>query len=126
MLTTMTTFVDGPAKGKNLMLKRACFFLRVVEKKTSLLESEFDALDQPEDTPGPDEIIHVYQLTKNPGMCHLNIRKGGKHAGGFYPISEYRLCAEQPGDAVRDNSAWVKWCEDHKAIFEQFQSDQPQ
>lgn len=100
----MTTFIDGPAQGKTLMLHRAVKFLRVTEKSGA-----FDALDQPEDTPLPEEKLYAYEMHQNSGHCHIN-RGGGR--GGFYPIVSYKFVPIQPSDAeMRDGESWRKWCE---------------
>lgn len=98
----MTTFEDGPAKGKTLMLHRAAMFLRVVESK-----GEIDALDQLTDKANPKEKIYAYKIIGDAGFCHIRA-SGGR--GGFYPIAKYRLYSQQPSDAdMRDNEAWTKW-----------------
>jgi hypothetical protein len=87
------------------MLHRAVKFLRVVQNKSGV----WDALDQPEDTPAPEETVFAYQITEKPGMCH--IRSGKRGASGFYAIATYRMCAEQPYDQVmRGMSLWQQWC----------------
>ncbi len=79
----MTSFLDGPAAGQRLMLKRAPRFIRVVTHG-----GKFDALDQLGDVPLPSEAIHVYEITGKPGGVHLNTR--GKPGGGFFTIAKYR------------------------------------
>jgi hypothetical protein len=102
----MTTFEDGPAKGQTLMLKRAAVFLRVVESNGT-----WDALDQLDDTPKPEEKIYAYQIIGKPGMMHLN-RGGGR--SGWYAIASYRLISPQPSDTeMRSTDAWWDWTEQH-------------
>jgi hypothetical protein len=104
----MTTFEDGPAKGRVLQLRRAPVFLRVVESPGPVGTIRWDALDQPCDTPQRDEKLHAYCVAEVPGWCHVRA-SGGK--GGVYPFAKYRLCATQPDDAVmRDRSQWTEWC----------------
>jgi hypothetical protein len=99
----MTTFTNGPAKGRHLMLKRTPIFLRVTEAG-----GKWDALNEPEDTPLPEEKLHAYRLAGMPGQCHVNI-SGGR--GGFFALAEYELVAIQPDDAtMRDAAAWSRWC----------------
>ena len=101
----MTTFLDGPAKGQTLMLRRCPVFLRVVESG-----GKWDALDQPSDTPRSGETLYAYSLVGRPGVCyHINCgRKGG---GGTYPISEYRLVENQPATAeMASTEDWRAWC----------------
>jgi len=57
----MTRFLDGPAEGVTLMLRRAPIYLRVVHRGT-----EWDALDALDDRPTPDETIYVYVLHGEP------------------------------------------------------------
>lgn len=100
----MTSFLDGPAKGQSLSLKRSPVFLRVVCKVApeSGKLGPWDALD------GPDEVILVYRLAQNHGACHVH-QSGGR--GGFYPISTYALSPHQPSDHIlRDVNQWQKWC----------------
>lgn len=99
----MTTFQDGPAKGKTLMLKRAPVFLRVTE-----LLGEIDGLDQLTDEPEPGETLHAYVLTEKPGHMHLNT--GRKPGGGFFPIAVYKLVADQPNQStMKETGAWQAW-----------------
>ena len=103
----MTRFNDGPAKGQNLMLKRAARFLRVVEEN-----GKWDALDQREDTPKPTETIYAYTIVGEPGMSHIHA-SGGR--GGFYTIANYRFVTPQPADSeMRDNNAWRTWCHNNQ------------
>lgn len=100
----MTTFFDGPAAGRTLMLKRAPLFLRVVQDG-----QDWDALDQVGDRPQPAEVIHVYRLMDLNGTVHLNLGRG---RGGWYPRAVYRLHERQPEEAVvRDTPNWQAWCQ---------------
>lgn len=102
----MTTFLDGPAMGQNLMLKRAPSFLRVV---VCINGKDIDALDIPEDEAKDDEEIYVYILDQEPGKCHVYKRPTGS---GWYVIAQYKLCPEQPL-SVRDNNVWHEWVMSH-------------
>jgi hypothetical protein len=84
----MTSFIDGPAKGQCLLLKRSPQLLRVVE-----LNGKWDALDQPGDEPRPGEKVYDYELAGQSGTCHIN---AGRRSG-FYPISKYRVAPKQKG-----------------------------
>lgn len=100
----MTTFVDGPAKGQRLRLKRAARFLRVVEAN-----GKWDALDQVTDSPRPEEKLYAYEITGQPGMMHVDAA-GGR--SGWYPIASYRIGTDQPADAeMRITEGWQQWCE---------------
>lgn len=103
----MIHLVDGPAKGQNLMLRRAPFLLRVTEHKGT-----FDALDLVEDEPFPGESVHAYVQVSKPSWCHLRIAKPGR--SGFYMIADYKFIEPQPTAAEMDNRpAWEKWCNDN-------------
>lgn len=97
----MTHFLDGPAKGKRLMLQRAPMFLRVTE-----CGAEFDALDLWNDSARPEEKLHCYRLFENNGVAFVD----GSKFRGRCTIASYRLFPDPPEDAVmRDNGAWTKW-----------------
>lgn len=101
----MTTFIDGPAKGQTLQLRRAPVFLRVTEK-----DGEFDGLDQLDDRPKPGETLHAYRLTKKPGGMHILVHGKNRARGGFWPIAEYELVPEQPSqELMRQSFAWEAW-----------------
>ncbi len=105
----MTTFKDGPAAGKTLMIRRAPYYLRV----TSHPIDGVDALDQIGDTAKDDEMLTAYRVIGTPGAVHLNT--GRKPGGGFYPVATYEMVAKQPMDAeMRTNAAWKTWCEANK------------
>lgn len=94
----MTSFLNGPAKGKSLMLHRSPLFLRVVEKA-----EEWDALDQVNDSPAAGETIHVYERTYKGGKA--------KSASGCYPLAHYRLHDNPPPiETQRDTALWRQWC----------------
>lgn len=100
----MTTFTNGPAQGQTLMLKRAPRFLRVVEAA-----GKWDALDQLEDQPQPNETIHVYVLQGKPGSVHLN---RGRGRGGWYVFANYQIYPQQPtDDQMRSTAKWRSWCQ---------------
>lgn len=101
----MTRFVDGPAEGVTLMLRRAPFFLRAVRAA----DGEWDALDQLEDQPSADETVVVYQLHGEPSSMHICNRGRGARSG-WYRGGEYRLASAPPSDEVaRDNAKWERW-----------------
>lgn len=113
----MTRFKDGPAAGKNMMLRRAVVFLRVTrlpaDPQNRRSADKWDALDQPDDTPEPDEELFAYKHTgQNAGMCHVRMSGKAKGGSGFYAIAEYALCDPQPSDEeMRDVFKWRAWCE---------------
>jgi hypothetical protein len=103
----MTRFEGGPAKGQTLMLRRAARFLRVTE--SALPESgktKWDALDQLDDQPMPDEKLHAYEIVGQPVMAFID----GTKCRGRYAIATYRLVVPQPDDtSMRTTEAWHAW-----------------
>lgn len=101
----MTTFLDGPAAGRTLQLRRAPIYLRVTE-----LLGEIDGLDQLTDEPEPGEYLHAYVLAEAPGHMHILVRGKGKTGGGFWPMAKYKILPEQPSQEImRDNAQWRAW-----------------
>lgn len=108
----MTRFLDGMAEGQTLMLKRAPFFLRVV-----MHAGKFDALDQLDDEPAPNEaaIVYLRQPGAQASAIHLNVGRG-KAGGGWFTRADYRLSPVQPADDImRSMEGWRQWCQAHKA-----------
>lgn len=105
----MSQLLDGPAKGTSLSLGRSPYFLRVVRAP----DGKWDALDQLDDTPEPDEEIHVYRLASEPVTAHVDGRdpQTGKRFGRWLSIGTYVLHLTQPDDrTARDKAAWQEWC----------------
>lgn len=103
----MIRFLDGPAAGQVLQLRRAPRFLRVVQTSKG-----WDALDQLDDAPEPGELVHVYALIGRTGSVHLDGRnaKTGKRWSGTYITGDYRHFDQQPDDATaRNNALWQHW-----------------
>lgn len=104
----MTRFVDGPAAGVTLMLRRAPLYLRAVRDA----KGEWDALDQLTDAAEPDETIVVYRREGEPTWCHVCRVKGG----GVFRGGTYRVVDPQPDDRlVRYTTAWREWTVQHRA-----------
>lgn len=108
----MMRFLDGPAAGVTLAIRRAPCMLRLVQTP----EGDWDALDQLDDVAHPTEKIVVYRWRAKPSAVHLNCGRGkNRSAGGFYPFGDYVFMPDQPGDAItRDNAAWEAWCVENK------------
>lgn len=117
----MSYFVDGPAAAVNLMTRRAPIVLRVVQNS----KGNWDALDQLDDEPGPDEKIYVYQLHEPPTSMHLCCRGKSKGASGWYQIGKYYFLSEQPADEhLRTRQAWSNWCDANKErLMKNFKPD---
>jgi hypothetical protein len=105
----VSQFLDGPAADQSLMLRRAPFFLRVVQSRNGT----WDALDQIDDEPKATEKLFVYVRVGGFTEMHLCARGGGKSAAGWYQLANYRLHEEQPDDAtMRSRERWQAWCQE--------------
>ncbi len=104
----MIEFIDGPAKGLKLEIRRTPILLRLVHSKDG-----WDALDQLDDKPEHDETIYVYEVIGNVGAAFVDYTdKTGKRRGKQIRCGNYRLYPdEQPPDAMmRTKEAWDRWC----------------
>lgn len=100
----MTTFQDGPARPAVLSLRRSPLFLRVVHGPRG-----WDALDQLDDEPRPNETVHVYRRVCKP-RGHVTTHERGR-GRRCYPLVEYTLHPNQPSaEVVRDTEKWQEWC----------------
>ena len=105
----MTTFLDGPAKGVTLELRRSPAFLRVTRSG-----EKWDALDQLDDEPFDEEVIFVYKVVSQPTHGFIDYRsKSGRREGRQFTNAEYRLYVFRPVDeaALRDNRRWGEWAQ---------------
>ncbi|PQO39362.1 hypothetical protein C5Y96_05770 [Blastopirellula marina] len=101
----MIEFIEGPAAGTHLCLRRTPLLLRVVIDRAS---GQVDALDQLEDVPRLGESIHVYRREGEPLRGMIDSGKGG-YTGPFVAAT-YLYFPWQPADEVaRDNQRWQKW-----------------
>lgn len=98
----MTTFIDGPAKGRTLLLRRSPKLLRVC-----VVGRDVDALDGLDDSPRQNERLVAYQRTAAFGRVFVD----GRSFGGNYAVATYAMLPVQPADEVmRTNEAWKAWC----------------
>jgi hypothetical protein len=109
----MTTFIDGPACGQRLMLRRAPYFLRVVE-----LNGKWDALDQLADEPEPNEKLYAYEMVGMPSFAFVDFGGKQKHLSGCYVFAQYKLVPPQPDDIdMRLTDRWRVWARAHAPAF---------
>lgn len=99
-------FLDGPAVGVSLSCHRAPIYLRVVQDTS---ERRFDALDQPDDTPTPSEIIHVYRRVEGTWGCVFACTRSGR-GGGRYEHGDYVHVPVGDTEPFRSTEAWRAWC----------------
>lgn len=104
----MVKFIDGPANGAELSLRRAPKYLRVVVGINGLV----DALDQKEDKPTKEESVHAYiQCWRSYHFGWMCTRNSGCFIVGDF---NYKFMSEQPSDEViRDLSSWEQWVESY-------------
>jgi hypothetical protein len=104
----LTEFVDGPAAGQCLSLRRAPLFLRVVVNRYGR-EKTWDALDQLHDTPAAGEDLFAYRKVEDGGSIHLY--RSPRRLSGWYAMAKYALIEPQPDDrTMRDTEKWRAWC----------------
>lgn len=103
----MIQFIDGPANGVTLNLRRVPVLLRVV-----CADGQWDALDQLHDTPKPTETVYVYRLVEKPSVVHVDSRgKDGRRRGQWLHYARYEYASLQPmREVLRNNVAWRAWC----------------
>lgn len=110
-------FIDGPAKGVELLCRRAPIMLRVVQNQ----HGEWDALDQPDDTVRPGEKVYVYRMVGEP--THMYVCRSPRRLSGMMTLADYAVLPDQPGDEhTRTNEAWAAWCDANKAALLQGRS----
>jgi len=100
----MIRFLDGPAEGTPLDLRRAPVLLRVVIDQ----DGTVDALDQLDDTPKDSETIYVYYRDGEVSRGFMCSRGRGGKGCQLILSADYRLHAEQPD--VRATERWQEWC----------------
>lgn len=105
----MISFLDGPAAGETLALRRGPLFLRVVLAPRG--KDRWDALDQLNDAPNAGEKLYAYRRQGKAASMHLRCTgRGGKAASGYYAVAEYRFVEPQPDNAtMRDTEKWRTW-----------------
>ena len=110
----MMKFIDGPAVGAVLYLRRAPTVLRV----TQTAAGSIDALDQVADVPEPDGKLTAY-LRVGPAE-HVHVCRQPRSVSGWFVAAEYRVLSFQPPDeTMRSTEAWHAWCEINKPVIMQ-------
>jgi hypothetical protein len=94
----MVSFVDGPLADTTLMLRRAPLFLRAVTDAAG----KADALDQVDDVPAGDELVHVYRRRGDASVVCIR-------PGGCYAMASYVYVPDAFGDELYDTDGWRRW-----------------
>lgn len=94
--------LDGPAAGE-FSTRRAPWLLRAVIGPLGAA----DVLDMPEDEPGADETIHVYEIVTGTFSQGFACFRGRGARGGAFATGDYRHLPEVDGEAVRERADWV-------------------
>lgn len=106
----MARFLDGPAEGCDLMLRRCPPYLRVVVKIPGAPAPTIDALDQLEDVPAPNEVVVVYRRVDGTfSRMHFCFRGKDRGKSGWQETGEYRHLPDVDGEQLRDTAAWRAW-----------------
>lgn len=104
----MTKFLDGPAEGALLTIRRCPLYLRAVQGT----DGKWDALDQLDDVAAPGETLVAYRRVGEAGVCLVDWTEGGRRRGGSFATGEYRVVEGQPDQKVMaDNTLWRQWCQ---------------
>jgi hypothetical protein len=107
--------LDGPAMGKDFLVRRCPIFLRVVERPDESTlpgldpnAAAWDVLDQLEDEVDRVETVHVYARVA--GTWSRAMIDGPK-IRGCYEFGEYRHVPTMPEEEaeLRDNDRWARW-----------------
>lgn len=103
----MIRFLDGPAGGVLLTLRRAPQYLRVVRDA----QGQWDALDQLDDQPAVGETIFAYRMASFDGSAHYCGRDAkGKRFGRTEAHAAYRYIDPQPEPLwLCNNTHWQAW-----------------
>jgi hypothetical protein len=102
-------FINGPAAGVDIDLRRAPIMLRVVRSRYG----NWDALDQPHDEAQSTESIYVYRMIGQANWYHC--RSSKRSISGFHATATYEFLPEQPPDhCIRTTKAWAEWCDSNK------------
>lgn len=100
-----STFMDGPAAGLGLDMRRAPLYLRLVQDASG----KWDALDQLDDEPRDGETIHVYEAATPPSAVFACGRGRGA-GGGRYEYAVYRhVDVDVEALGLRDTDTWRAW-----------------
>lgn len=97
--------LDGPAAGLELDLRRCPMYLRLVQDTMAL---KWDALDQPDDTPGPSETVYVYRRRPGTGGVVFACTRRSSRDPRF-EHGDYEHMPEVDGEALRDTDGWRTW-----------------
>lgn len=109
-------FVDGPAAGIQIPLRRRPILLRIVHSPAA----GWDGLDQLDDSPAPEERVFLYWRKQEGQWCHVDGRdaKTGKRFGRTEWIVDFFHVSDGPTEEIlRDNGKYRDWCEENKGRF---------
>lgn len=108
----MSSFLNGPAAGRTLSIRRAPYLLRVVIDRTT---GAVDALDQLDDDPSDTEDVYVYRLAAPPQQAHVCYGGRQRHRSGWFEFGIYQHVPEADGAALRETAAWRAWAAEQHA-----------
>jgi hypothetical protein len=105
----VSLFLDGPAAGATLSLRRAPYLLRVIVDTSGGI----DALDQLDDEPTEEEEVFVYALAAPPQKAHVCYGGKDRHRSGWFEFGIYRHLPDVDGERLRETTAWRVWATAH-------------
>ena len=105
--------VDGPAAGRQFLVRRAPIWLRVARNRET---GEWDVLNFIDDLPTSGEEIYVYR--KQPGTGGV-VFVDGDRIRDRYQTGLYDYVAQADTEPLRDRDTWQAWVmEQPKAVAE--------
>lgn len=109
MFDAAAVSLDYPTFKGPITVERIPKFLRFT-CAGPLSSGNWDALDQLEDVPKPDEHVFAARLHST-SKVHIDRVVKRKRVGEWITTAEYRMIDDGPPEAVlRDNEAWRAWC----------------
>lgn len=105
----MVEFIDGPAKGAQLNLRRIPKFIRVVIDATG----NVDALDLKTDRAQANEKVYVYRAVDNTSVSGFVCGIKRAHGCIFFNSCKYAMYKDQPENSIMHHRAlWEQWVEE--------------
>ena len=102
--------LNYPLCCKQLLVERVPKYLRFVCKGIATCSRNWDALDQPDDTPEEGEFI-IAAVLRDRGSLHIDKRVNGRRVGEWHATASYEPILPQPDQSLlRDNDKWRDWC----------------
>jgi len=116
----MAKFLDGPAAGVSLSLRRAPMLLRVVQNRET---KTWDALDQLTDSPADNEDIYLYYIHPE-SFFKAHVCRSPRRLSGWLEEADYSLLPATllriDEEILRDQEVYAAWCEKIEDIMREW------